>query len=970
TTSAVIADCWSTMPTNTTGSFRWNVDGAGGTPSSPTTGPTGANSGVKYFYVEASSGSTGSIAQLYTPMINISGLSDPSLQFYYHMFGANIGELHVDIFDGISWVNDVDVITGQQQTTQAAPWMQRVVSLSAFSGDIQARFRAVRGNGTNGDISLDDISFDEAPACLAPTNLIAYNITDTSVDIDWTGSGVVFDWEYVVQPAGTGTPTGSGTPVDYQPIEGEITGLTPNTAYEVYVRTYCSASSQSTWFGPVNFTTLCSSVTEFTEDFEATTAAIFPACWAKVGSSGSAYPQTSTGITGNRNLYMYSSSSSSRPVVKMIPVSNADAGTHRMNMKVRANFTAGETLELGYLTNPDDANTFVSISSIVTNSTSVPQNFITVPTGMPSGSVVFALRTGTMLYSVLIDDVKWEEIPSTAPSCASNVVGTPDASCGNFANNLSWDAVSGADGYRITLGTTPGGNDVLDNVDLGSALTYTFTGTINTTYYFTITPYNAIGDATGCVETTFTTNANGCYCTSVPTSNDDLGITNVDVVSTSFPTPDVTYYDHTATSVDMSQGISNNVQITFATGYTYNTYILIDFNDDFDFDDAGEIVFSGESSATNPTTYNASFVMSGTAPLGAHRMRIVTADFMPTVNPCYSGTYGVTLDFTINIVAASCTPPAVGEITAVHDCANGQFSLDVEVTDLGSGSPSITDGVSSWTVTGVGITQVGPFAYGSSATLTLLHGTDAICNLSLGTFTYAVCPPVNDDLCNAIPLTLGAATTGTAYTLEGATAQTNEPVGSCFNNGIDGSVWFSFVAPAGGTVEVTTDFSGGTLSDGDTEIAVYDGNGITCSDLSTLPAEVDCDQDGGTTVDYSSYLSLTGLTPGNTYYVQVDRWGSATSGSFGIQVNDLLSTSAFDLTNFVAYPNPVKDILNLEYSSNINSVAIYNMLGQEVLSRKVEAASTSINMSQLNAGAYVVNITIEGTVHVIKVIKE
>ena len=72
-----------------------------------------------------------------------------------------------------------------------------------------------------------------------------------------------------------------------------------------------------------------------------------------------------------------------------------------MRMKVRGDFSAGETIEFGYLTNPSDANTFTPISSIVTNSATVAQDFVIVPTGMPAGDVVFALRTGTALLSVL-----------------------------------------------------------------------------------------------------------------------------------------------------------------------------------------------------------------------------------------------------------------------------------------------------------------------------------------------------------------------------------------------------------------------------------------------------------------------------------------------------------------------------------------------------------------------------------------
>ncbi|NHN28165.1 T9SS type A sorting domain-containing protein, partial [Flavobacterium jejuense] len=70
------------------------------------------------------------------------------------------------------------------------------------------------------------------------------------------------------------------------------------------------------------------------------------------------------------------------------------------------------------------------------------------------------------------------------------------------------------------------------------------------------------------------------------------------------------------------------------------------------------------------------------------------------------------------------------------------------------------------------------------------------------------------------------------------------------------------------------------------------------------------------------------------------------------------------------YPNPVKDMLNLEYTSDITSISIFNLLGQEVLSKEVNSTSVKVNMSQLNSGAYIVNITIDGEQQVIKVIKE
>ena len=72
----------------------------------------------------------------------------------------------------------------------------------------------------------------------------------------------------------------------------------------------------------------------------------------------------------------------------------------------------------------------------------------------------------------------------------------------------------------------------------------------------------------------------------------------------------------------------------------------------------------------------------------------------------------------------------------------------------------------------------------------------------------------------------------------------------------------------------------------------------------------------------------------------------------------------------MAYPNPVKDVLNLEYTSNMTSVAVYNMIGQQVINQQVNATAAKINMTELNSGTYVVQVVIDGTTQVLKVVKE
>jgi len=60
----------------------------------------------------------------------------------------------------------------------------------------------------------------------------------------------------------------------------------------------------------------------------------------------------------------------------------------------------------------------------------------------------------------------------------------------------------------------------------------------------------------------------------------------------------------------------------------------------------------------------------------------------------------------------------------------------------------------------------------------------------------------------------------------------------------------------------------------------------------------------------------------------------------------------------------------LTYTSEISAVQVVNMLGQEVISRNLNATTAQVDMSQLSAGAYIVNVTIGDTVKTIKVVKQ
>jgi len=136
-------------------------------------------------------------------------------------------------------------------------------------------------------------NFSTTIACPAPTALMANNLTSTSADLGWTENGTANTWdiEYGVSPyTATGTPTVTGTTTNPH----NLSGLTPSTSYDYYVRTDCGGpAGTSTWSGPFTFTTNCIppvvSSFPWTEDFDAETTPAMPCGWIVDNANADAY---------------------------------------------------------------------------------------------------------------------------------------------------------------------------------------------------------------------------------------------------------------------------------------------------------------------------------------------------------------------------------------------------------------------------------------------------------------------------------------------------------------------------------------------------------------------------------------------------------------------------------------------------------------------------------------------------------
>jgi hypothetical protein len=86
--------------------------------------------------------------------------------------------------------------------------------------------------------------------------------------------------------------------------------------------------------------------------------------------------------------------------------------------------------------------------------------------------------------------------------------------------------------------------------------------------------------------------------------------------------------------------------------------------------------------------------------------------------------------------------------------------------------------------------------------------------------------------------------------------------------------------------------------------------------------------------------------------------------------NTVLGNASFEKSNIKMYPNPVRNILNIEANGSINKVSIYNLLGQEVLTANPKSNSASLQTSDLQIGVYMITTDIDGNISTSKFLKE
>lgn len=523
------------------------------------------------------------------------------------------------------------------------------------------------------------------------------------------------------------------------------------------------------------------------------------------------------------------------------------------------------------------------------------------------------------------------------------------------------------------------------NIDNGLSPTLQLTQTVNTYYRCLVScgTNSAISTPLLITSNPIAT----CYC--IPTytygkTDGDL-ISNVVISGTALANntgtapvnPSYTFFtgqpNYTAT---LQSGFNYTINVTVGTYQQQNVSVWIDFNDDTIFSEEERVGSSDVIGANGTGIF--SIALACDAPAGVHRMRVrdVWNTDASTLSPCDNYGYGEVEDYNITINSASeCQTPqnvtVVNTSTLSVELSWGsgcsQQSWDVYVVLTGSPAPTDTT-VPTQSNLDTNTAVVNDLTPGTSYDFYVrgfcgANGYSPWSVLPLTAVTLPLAVP-NDECAGAIALIPGANFEQNAIiaTNVGATKTLGAPNPTCGVFGFGGDVWFSVVVPADGNVTIEVQSNPGSPLV-DTAMTAFSGN---CTELITLG----CSDDEG--VGAFSRLNLTGLLPGEIVYARVWEYANDTFGTFQVSAWNptVLKAQQFDASAFSYHPNPVKDILSISYKNTISQVSVFNLLGQQVFDRELNAHEVQVDLSGLSNGAYFIKVVSENQSKTIKIIKE
>ena len=173
-------------------------------------------------------------------------------------------------------------------------------------------------------------------------------------------------------------------------------------------------------------------------------------------------------------------------------------------------------------------------------------------------------------------------------------------------------------------------------------------------------------------------------------------------------------------------------------------------------------------------------------------------------------------------------------------------------------------------------------------------------------------------------------------------------------NIVENSVWFKFVAAPQGHITISS-------SGFDNEMALYDAASYT--DILNNNYTILAANDDRSTTDFNPLLKAVPVTPGKTYWIQVDGSGGGLEDNFYLQLTALVVTDVPGTTEngFVVYPQPATDVVyvkgNALHSAPVH-ISVYSLVGTLIDDETANPSDgiLTINTKSWDKGVYILKI--------------
>ncbi|RYY46006.1 MAG: T9SS type A sorting domain-containing protein [Chitinophagaceae bacterium] len=316
--------------------------------------------------------------------------------------------------------------------------------------------------------------------------------------------------------------------------------------------------------------------------------------------------------------------------------------------------------------------------------------------------------------------LNYSTTPCSGTPTPGNTIASSTSTCSNLPVNFSLQNLTSGIGVTYQWQTGPSATGPFTNIPGATGSGYTANPTATAFYQAVVTCGASSGTSTP-VQVAVTP----CYCTAGATSTsfEKIGRVAFGTINNA-STGTAGYEDFTAISTNAYIGSTMPITVTLTGGFAPDQVkVWIDFNRDFDFDDAGELVYTS-ANGVGPHTGN--IVIPATVAAGTTRMRVRMHDTSLGANatPCGTSTYGQVEDYTLNMVP--CVPATV---TTQPAAASATCGSNASFTVVLAGS----DPVAYWqyktsaaSTNWIDVPNAAPYSGINTTTLTITGATAAL----------------------------------------------------------------------------------------------------------------------------------------------------------------------------------------------------------------------------------------------------